>query len=221
MVLIPFIRVSLLFCCWCWQGVDSLCSFVFICAAKEPMRCRRWQHLNNLAAVLERCWKLSDTFRYLFLLKRCAVNNIPPCVWIFSTIKVNKFFFYSISVSCLGLGNSDLNPGFEEKPGLSDRRERLLRKITRNPGRHLHNGVISWILAKPAPTFPVLSLLIINIKEPVKQIIMDHNWTIKKFSKSSRREEKELWWRLSDWRTGPGGDKVKPKVWFKYSLQID
>ena len=91
----------------------------------------------------------------------------------------SNFLSYSISVSCLGLGHSDLDPGFEEKPGLSDRRERLLRKITRNPGRHLHNGVISWILAKPAPTLPVLSLLIINIKEPVKQIIMDHNWTIK------------------------------------------
>ena len=101
-VLITFIPFSLLiyllFCCWCWQGADSLCSFVFICAARI-----QWDAVDDSiwitpAAGLEKCWKLSDTFRYLFLLKSCAVNNIPALLgaWIFSTIKVNIFFQFSL-----------------------------------------------------------------------------------------------------------------------------
>ena len=155
---IPFSLLwYLLFCCWCWQGADSLCSFVFICAAKDPMRCSRWQHLNNPRPLqdwknVESCLTLSDICFYwkvvLWITSPChsACEYFPQSKWIY----FSNFLFYSISVSCLG--RSDLSWARVLRRNLDFlTAERLLRKITRNPGRHLHNGVISWILAKPAP----------------------------------------------------------------------
>lgn len=131
-VLIPFRYPLFVVICYFVVDVDRMLTACAALSSFVPPRIQ-WDAVDDSiwitpAAGLEECWKLSDTFRYLFLLKSCAVNNIsvPLRVWIFSTIKVNIFFQFSLLFHFRFLSRpqrSELSPGFEEKPGLSDRGE--------------------------------------------------------------------------------------------------
>ena len=72
-----------MFRCYFVVDVDRVLTACAALSSFVPPR-NQWDaeddsHWITPAAGLERCWKLSDTFRYLFLLKRSAVNNIPAC----------------------------------------------------------------------------------------------------------------------------------------------